>query len=114
RPTRAEPGHAAGDALPPPRGFARGDVIDKFIVIGEVGAGGMGVVLAGYDPTLDRRVALKLLRSDRADPGARGRLLREAQALARLSHENVITVYAFGAVEGSVFLAVELVAGSTV
>src|SRR5262249_35527848 len=90
-----------------------GDVIDKFIVIGEVGAGGMGVVLAGYDPTLDRRVALKLLRTDRVDPGARGRLLREAQALARLSHGNVITVFAFGAIEDSVFLAMELVDGMT-
>ena len=52
----------------------------------------MGTVYAAYDPTLDRRVALKLLRTERATERARERLVREAKFLARLAHPNVVTV----------------------
>src|SRR5688572_30978034 len=71
---------------------ARGEVIGRFLVLDRLGAGGMGVVLAAYDADLDRRVALKLLRPDgHGDPvEARARLLREAQAMARVDHPNVI------------------------
>jgi serine/threonine protein kinase/tetratricopeptide (TPR) repeat protein len=75
----------------------------------ELGAGGMGVVYAAHDPELHRKVAIKLLRSARND----ARLLREARALAQLSHPNIVAVYDVGQVEGRVFLAMELVEGTT-
>src|SRR5690242_13567087 len=61
----------------------RGDVVGRYVVISRVGAGGGGVVYRAFDPELDRAVAIKLVRSE---PGRRERFLREAQALARLSH----------------------------
>ncbi len=72
----------------------------------------MGVVYAAYDYGLDRKVALKLLRDPR--PGAaRKRLLREAQALAKLSHPGVIAVYDVGTHREQVFVAMEFVEGVT-
>ncbi|MEM9558056.1 MAG: serine/threonine-protein kinase [Acidobacteriota bacterium] len=98
--------------------FGRGDTVDRYVVLETLGAGGMGVVYAAYDPRLDRRVALKLLHSrlDRALPGGRERLLREAQALARLDDPHVVRVYDAdtardGPAAGRVFLAMEFVAG---
>ncbi|HET6584535.1 MAG TPA: tetratricopeptide repeat protein, partial [Nannocystaceae bacterium] len=98
--------------------LARGAVVGRYLVTEELGSGGMGVVYAAYDPELDRRVALKLLRARaRATPGAEARLLREARAIARLSDRNVVAVYDVGVVEDDgtpvVFLAMELVEGVT-
>jgi serine/threonine protein kinase/tetratricopeptide (TPR) repeat protein len=75
----------------------------------------MGVVYRAYDPELDRPVALKLLRaaSDGWGGAQRDRLMREAQALARLQHPNVIAVYDVGTFRGDVFIAMELVEGSS-
>src|SRR5688500_8930055 len=77
----------------------------------------MGVVLAAYDPALDRKVALKLVRPRAGPPAAEAsaevRLLREAQAMARLAHPNVITVFEVGAVGRDVFIAMEYVDGTT-
>jgi serine/threonine protein kinase len=74
----------------------------------------MGIVYAAYDPKLDRRVALKLLRNDAAlGVGASARLFREAQAMARLSHPNVVAVHDVGAVGDDVFVAMEYVEGET-
>ncbi|MFP2898833.1 serine/threonine-protein kinase, partial [Corallococcus sp. 4LFB] len=74
----------------------------------------MGVVFAAYDPDLDRQVALKLLKPGVvADAEARGRLMREAQAQARLSHPNVVTVHDVGLDGDTVFLAMELLRGGT-
>jgi tRNA A-37 threonylcarbamoyl transferase component Bud32/WD40 repeat protein len=91
--------------------------IGRFLVIRRLGAGGMGVVYAAYDEGLDRKVAVKLLRSDRAvgsdASSGRQRLLREAQALARLSHPNVVHVYEVGTWEDQVFVAMEFVEGET-
>ena len=58
---------------------------------GSVGSGGMGIVVAAYDPELDRKVAIKIVASEREE--SRSRLVREAQAMARLSHPNVVTVH---------------------
>jgi tetratricopeptide (TPR) repeat protein/predicted Ser/Thr protein kinase len=90
----------------------RGDELGRYLVLHELGRGGMGVVYAAYDPELDRKVAVKLLRPGRARRrDEQARLLREAQALARLSHPNVIQVYDAGTVGEQVFLAMELVEG---
>ena len=76
----------------------RGATVGRYVVLDRLGAGGMGVVYAAYDPELDRKVALKLLRAGApsAASAGRARLLREAQALARLSHPNVVAVYDVG------------------
>ncbi len=89
------------------------DRIDRFIVLGRLGAGGMGVVLEAYDPDLDRRVAIKVLKHSDSDSEARARLLREAQSMARLSHPNVVAVHEVGEHDGRVFIAMELVVGRT-
>lgn len=99
----------------------RGAAVGRYIVLDRIGRGGMGVVYAGYDPELDRKAALKLLRAEPGggqpdDPSAgvvRLRLLREAQAIARLSHPNVIAVFDVGSFGDQVFLAMELVEGPT-
>jgi tetratricopeptide (TPR) repeat protein len=83
-----------------------------------VGAGGMGVVYEAYDPRLHRKVALKLLHGWPPGHPARseqlaGRLLREAEAMARLQHPNVVCVHDAGTYQGQVFVAMEFVAGRT-
>lgn len=88
------------------------DRIGRFSILGELGAGGMGRVYAAYDPSLDRRIALKLLH-DPGDEEHRRRLVLEAQALARLDHPNVVTVHDVGAHEGGLFIAMEFVSGGT-
>ena len=78
-----------------------------------LGAGGMGMVFAARDTQLDRPVALKLLRPGYEMDAASERLQREARAMARLSHPNVVTVFDVGTHEGSVFVAMEKVDGLT-
>jgi tetratricopeptide (TPR) repeat protein len=90
----------------------RGTTIRHFVVLERIGAGGMGIVYAAYDYGLDRRIALKLVR-DRGGATARARLLREAQALAKLSHPNVVAVYDVGQHGDDVYVAMELVEGTS-
>jgi hypothetical protein len=97
----------AADALP------RGSSVGRYVVLGRLGAGGMGVVYAAYDPELDRRVALKLVLPGIAGSEGRTRMLREAQALAKLSHPNIVTVHDVGTHEALVWLAMEFVQGKT-
>ncbi|MCY1012760.1 serine/threonine-protein kinase [Nannocystis pusilla] len=87
--------------------------IGRFQVLRVIGAGGMGVVYAARDPQLDRTVALKLLRPGQLGPLAQQRLLREAQAMARLQHPNVLAVFDAGIHAGQVWLAMEYEAGGT-
>ncbi len=94
--------------------LGRGAQVGRYVILHPIGQGGMGVVYAGYDPELDRKVALKLLRPDRAGGEvARSRLLREAQAIARLSHPNVVAVFDAASFGDQVFIAMELVPGRT-
>ncbi|HEY8208925.1 MAG TPA: serine/threonine-protein kinase [Myxococcaceae bacterium] len=106
---------ARAEASPEPK---HGDRLDRFLIVGELGRGGMGVVYAAFDPQLDRKVALKLLRGDASQSHLtsseqRGRLLKEAQALARLSHPHVVRVYEAREVGDQVFVVMELVEGHT-
>jgi len=85
--------------------------------IGEtLGSGAFGVVVAAYDPELKRKLAVKILRPEVFDSkggkDAQKRLLREARAMARISHPNVVTVHDIGTVDGQVFVAMEFVAGT--
>jgi eukaryotic-like serine/threonine-protein kinase len=93
--------------------LAGGTRLGRYVVHERLGAGGMGVVHAAYDPVLDRRVAVKLLRADRSTEDLRARLLCEARAMARLSHPNVMPIYDVGVHGRRVFIAMELVRGST-
>src|ERR1041385_909388 len=90
-----------------------GSRIGRFMVVGELGKGGMGVVYAAHDHELDRQVALKVLRGASASEEDRVRMLREGQAMARIVHPNVITVYEVGTEGNLVFLAQELLDGGT-
>ncbi len=93
-----------------------GTLVGRYQVDGGLGVGGMGIVYAATDAELERRVALKLLRSHDASADAsrlRDRLLREARTLARLSHPNVVTVFDVGMHAGQLFVAMELVDGGT-
>ncbi|MCE9579175.1 MAG: tetratricopeptide repeat protein [Deltaproteobacteria bacterium] len=87
---------------------ANGERIGRFIVLGMLGRGGMGTVYRAYDPVLDRAIAVKVLHRG-GDPQ---RLLREAQALARLHHANVLTIHEAAIDHGQPYLATELVEGS--
>jgi hypothetical protein len=94
---------AAGVDAPLPCGARVG----RYVVEEALASGASGVVYVAADPDLYRRVALKILRPGVADDG----LLREAQALARVSHPNVVSVFDVGTHEDHVFLAMELVEG---
>jgi tetratricopeptide (TPR) repeat protein/predicted Ser/Thr protein kinase len=91
-----------------------GTVIGRYVVLSLLGRGGMGVVVAAYDPELDRKVALKLLRPRGGSASAaRTRLQREAQALAKLDHPNVVGVHDVGVHHEQLFVAMEFVDGRT-
>lgn len=106
-----EPGARNREAEP----LRRGDSVGRYTVLERIGAGGMGVVYAAFDPQLDRRVALKVMHpgtDGTSDSGGRARLLREAQAMAKLSHLNVITVHDVGTFGERVFVAMEFIEGA--
>ncbi|MBS1119933.1 MAG: serine/threonine protein kinase [Deltaproteobacteria bacterium] len=100
----------------PTRTLTVGDRVGRYLVLTTLGTGGMGVVFAAYDPQLDRKIALKLLRAGIMynTKDARARLRREAQAIAQLSHPNVVNVYDVGATEDDdLYIAMEFVEGDT-
>jgi len=87
--------------------------IARFVVLSELGRGGMGVIYSAYDEQLDRKIAIKLLHlAGHGGPDDKQRLLREAQSMAKLSHTNVVQVYEVGEHEGQLFIAMECVVGS--
>jgi tetratricopeptide (TPR) repeat protein len=85
--------------------------LGRYVVIDELGTGGMGVVYRAFDPELGRQIAVKLLHGEPDE--ARARLAREGRALAALSHPNVVTIYDIGTAGDDMFIAMELVAGTT-
>jgi tetratricopeptide (TPR) repeat protein/predicted Ser/Thr protein kinase len=99
---------AAGEAAR----LAPGVTVGRYVVERIAGAGAMGIVYAARDPSLERTVALKCIAGP-GDPRARDRMIREAKAMAQLSHRNVVTVFDVGEHDDDVFFAMELVAGRT-
>ena len=95
-----------------PGAVGPGAIVGRYVVLAPLGAGAMGVVVMAYDPELDRRVALKLLKPELSRAGLL--LKREAQALAKLAHPNVVAVYDVGEHAGQVFVAMEYVEGQVI
>lgn len=97
-----------------------GDSIGRYLLISELGAGGMGVVYEGFDPDLDRRVAVKLLHLGPGEAATRAardteldqaQLMLEAQSLAKLAHPNIVAIYDVGHAHEQIYMAMELVDG---
>jgi serine/threonine-protein kinase len=111
---------SAPDDITAPSGEVRTDEpipreIGRYAVLGELGRGGMGRVLRAYDPKLQREVALKTVRKGQVSGAAQARMIREARAMAKLSHSNVVAVFDVEVDDdGGVVLAMELVAGTTI
>ena len=109
----AQVAHAPA-ATPP---LAEGERLGRYLLVQRLGAGGMGVVFAAYDPQLDRKVAVKVLRRDLAGSAvserARDRTLREARALARLVHPNIVAVHDAGYHARELYIVMELVNGQS-
>jgi serine/threonine protein kinase len=99
------------DSLP------QGAAIGRYIILSILGSGGMGVVYAAYDPDLDRKIAIKLIRPDRLNalPGddKEHHLLHEARILARLSHPNLLPIFDIGHFGDQLFLSMEYIKGQT-
>jgi serine/threonine-protein kinase len=97
-----------------PGSIAPGTLIGgSYRLMGEIGRGAMGVVLLALDERLQRRVAIKFIRSDVVEPGFYARFTQEARAMARVNHPNVLCIYAFGEHEGTPYFVSELVEGVT-
>jgi TonB family protein len=96
--------------------LAPGTSAGRYVVLDRLAVGGMGFVYTAYDPDLDRKIALKILRPDRHSSEAethkaQARLLREARVLARLQHPNVVPIYDVGTLQGQIFIAMAFVGG---
>lgn len=96
-----------------------GTQIGRYVIKKVIGRGGMGVVYVAFDPSLSRRIAIKILNTNKAGTAmnetksAQDRMLREAQAMAAIGHPNLVQVHDVGTYDGSVFIAMEFVNGRT-
>jgi len=87
--------------------------VGRYEIFGVLGTGAMGVVYRARDPQLDRALAIKLVRTDGAGRSHGARLMREAQAMARLRHPNVVPIFDVGLADEAVFVAMPLLEGGT-
>jgi tetratricopeptide (TPR) repeat protein len=94
------------------RPLAKGDLVGRFEIVRELGRGGFGVVYEAKDRELGRSIALKIVRPGRPGVGE-SQLAREAEAVARLSHQNLVTLHEVGRSEQGPFLVFELLRGKT-
>ncbi|MBQ7568657.1 protein kinase [bacterium] len=85
--------------------------IGRYEIRRQLGQGGMGQVLLGYDPALQRDVAIKVMQSGVHNPEDIQRFQREALAISKLNHPGIVTLYEMGQEQGRLFLAMELVEG---
>ena len=110
---RRRPSRPSPPQLPaiPAVEMAPGTLFGRYIVVRPIARGGMGAVALAYDTQLERRVAIKVLLTAAEPEEARARMLREAQAMAQLSHPNVVGIYDVGTQAGDIFLAMEFVDG---
>lgn len=110
------PSRQVADTEPRTPASAAPDRIGRYEVLGTIGQGGMGIVVKAHDPQLVRTIAIKLVRprKGRGSAGAedRARLLREARALAALSHPNVVPVYDVGEHDDGLFVAMQFIEGA--
>jgi serine/threonine protein kinase len=86
--------------------------VAKYVVRGLMRRGGMGAVYLAYDPELERDVVIKLLREE-DDPGLQQRFAREAKAIARLRHPNIVTIFDYGIDDGRQYIVMEYIPGET-
>ncbi|MEM7351975.1 MAG: serine/threonine-protein kinase, partial [Acidobacteriota bacterium] len=111
------PGQSAEDTAGQAVTFTRGACLGRYVVLGSIGSGGMGDIFSAYDPELDRKVAIKILHrrvlTSEARDVAQARLRREARAVAKLAHPNVVSIYDVGTVGECLFVAMELIAGQS-
>jgi CHASE2 domain-containing sensor protein/tRNA A-37 threonylcarbamoyl transferase component Bud32 len=113
-PTRPPEGASAPALVGTSGTLGPGGRVGRYVIQRQLGQGGMGTVFLGYDPELDRRVAIKLLHPDlSSSQDFRTRFLREAQAMARISHPNVVAVHDIVSEQGQLFVAMEYVEGTT-
>jgi tetratricopeptide (TPR) repeat protein len=105
------PTKVTGENVEPHSSKAPKETFDRYTLISMIGAGGMGEVWKAYDPVLGRVVAIKRVFGKSASKVEAQRLHREAQAIAQLSHPNVIAVFDVGVAEGELFMAMEHVEG---
>lgn len=110
----------AGDTLPSPRPSGPGaeprlERVGRYVVLGHLGTGGMGRVYSAFDPVLERKIALKLVKANRPSQAeeVKARLLREGKAIAQLNHPNIVSIFDMGVAEGEVYVAMELVDGGS-
>jgi serine/threonine protein kinase len=90
--------------------------VGRYVVLEHLGTGGMGRVHAAFDPVLERKLALKLVKAGRTADAAeevKARLLREGKAIAQLNHPNIVSIFDMGVAEGEVYVAMELVDGGS-
>ena len=109
-------GEDSGDSVAVAESFpipGPGSRVGRYLVLEEIGRGGMGVVLAAYDPRLDRKVAIKVIRTARDQERDRERVVREAQAMAQVRSPHVVAVHDAGELDERVFITMEFVAGTT-
>jgi|GEM_PF-3112632 len=95
------------------RTLSPGEQVGRFKILEKIGQGGVGIVYAAYDPNLDRRVAIKILKRPRQDSAVSEKLLKEAQIMARLHHHSINTVYDVGEHQGQSYLVMCFIAGDT-